>query len=62
MQPLTAAEDELYNTAQEVPEKVSELEKSLEGMMAGGHLTRSELDVMIKELKVGVLFVGAGRR
>ena len=35
MQALTAAEEELYNTAQDVPEKVAELEKSMEGMMAG---------------------------
>ena len=35
MQPLTAAEEELYNTAQDVAEKVAELEKSLEGMMGG---------------------------
>jgi hypothetical protein len=51
MQTLTAAEEELYSTAQDVPEKVAELEKSMEGMMAGGHLTKAELAAMIKDLQ-----------
>ena len=51
MQALTAAEEELYNTAQEVPEKVAELEKSMEGMMAGGHLTKAEIDTMVQDLQ-----------
>ncbi|EKX47700.1 hypothetical protein GUITHDRAFT_137444 [Guillardia theta CCMP2712] len=44
MEQLTASEDELYNTAQDVPGKVSELEKQLEGMMTGQHLTRKKTD------------------
>jgi hypothetical protein len=51
MQTLTAAEEELYSTAQDVPEKVAELEKSMEGMMAGGHLTKAELAAMTKDLE-----------
>jgi len=31
--------------------QVTELEKSLEGMMSGGHLTKTELEAMIKDLK-----------
>jgi hypothetical protein len=37
MQPLTPQEDELYNSAQSLPEKAAELEAQLEGMMSGGY-------------------------
>ena len=50
MQPLSKEENELYNTAQLLPEKVQELEKQLEGMVEGGHLTKTEVSNMITEL------------
>jgi len=49
MQQLSKDEDELYNSAQDLPEKIAQLEKQLEGMMTGGHLTRSEMDNMIRD-------------
>jgi hypothetical protein len=50
MQPLTKEEDELYNSAQQLQEKVAELEKQLEGMTEGGHLTKTEIATMVADL------------
>ncbi len=50
MQPLSKEEDELYNSAQFLPEKVAELEKQLEGMVEGGHLTKTEISTLISDL------------
>lgn len=55
MQQLSKDEDELYNSAQFLPEKIADLEKQLEGMMAGGHLTKSEMDNMIRDFSEKLL-------
>lgn len=50
LQPLTKEEDELYNSGQFLHEKIAEVEKQLEGMVEGGHLTKAEISVMTTEL------------